>query len=115
MWFCRRMEKISWTDHVGNEEVLHSQGGEEYPIKIRKDNWIYYILCRNCLLKRVIEVEIEGRIEVTGRRGRRRKQLLGDLKENRGYWKLKEEALARTFWRTRFGRGCGPLVRQTAE
>jgi hypothetical protein len=33
---------------------------------------------------------------MTGRRGRRRKQLLDDLKEKRGYWKLKEEALART-------------------
>ena len=26
----RRMEKISWTDRVKNEKVLHSQGGEEY-------------------------------------------------------------------------------------
>jgi hypothetical protein len=50
-----------------------------------------------------------------GRRGRRRKQLLDDLKGKRGYWKLKEEALDRTVWRTRFGRGCGPVVRQTAE
>ena len=39
---------------------------------------------------RVIEGKIEGRIEVTGRRGRRRKQQLDDLKETRGYWKLKE-------------------------
>jgi hypothetical protein len=31
MWCWRRMKKISWTDHVRNEEVLHSQGGEEYP------------------------------------------------------------------------------------
>jgi hypothetical protein len=50
-------------------------------------------LCRNCLLKHVIEGKIEGRIEVMGRRGRRRKQLLDDLKEKRGYWKFKEEAL----------------------
>ena len=48
-------------------------------------------------------------------RGRRRKQLLDDLKENRRYWKLKEEALDRTLCRTRFGRGYGPVVRQTAE
>jgi hypothetical protein len=40
---------------------------------------------------------------VTGRGGRRRKQLLNDLKEKRIYWKLKDEALARTLWRTRFG------------
>jgi hypothetical protein len=52
---------------------------------------------------------------MTGRLGRRRKQLLNDLKEKRRYWKLKEEALDRTLWRTRFGRGCGPVVRQTTE
>jgi hypothetical protein len=52
---------------------------------------------------------------MTGRRGRRRKQLLDDLKEKRRYWKLKEEALDRTLWRTRFRRDCGPVVRQTTE
>jgi hypothetical protein len=46
-------------------------------------------LRRNCLLKHVIEEKIEGRIEVMGRRGRRRKQLLEDLKEKRANWKLK--------------------------
>jgi hypothetical protein len=63
----------------------------------------------------VIEGKIEGRTEMTGRRGRRRKQLLDDLKEKRIYWKLKEEALDRTLWRTRFGRGYRPVVRQTTE
>ena len=38
-----------------------------------------------------------------GIRGRRHKQLLDDLKETRGYWKLKEEALDRTLWGTRCG------------
>jgi hypothetical protein len=52
---------------------------------------------------------------VTVRRGRRRKQLVDDLKETREYWKLKEEALDHTVWRTRFGRGCGPVARQNAE
>jgi hypothetical protein len=70
---------------------------------------------RNCLLKHVIEGKLEGRMEVTERRGRRRKQLLDDPKEKRRYWKLKEEALDRTVWRTRFGRGYGPVVRQTVE
>jgi hypothetical protein len=42
-----------------------------------------HILCRNCLLKRVIEGKIEGKIEVTGRRGRRRKQLLDDLRKTK--------------------------------
>jgi hypothetical protein len=62
-----------------------------------------------------LEESLEGRIEITGRRGRRRKQLLDDLEEKRRYCKLKEEALDRTLWRTRFGRGYGPVVRQTAE
>jgi hypothetical protein len=52
---------------------------------------------------------------MTGRREKRRKQLLDDLKEKTRSWKLKEEALDRTLWRTRFGRGYGPVVRQTTE
>jgi hypothetical protein len=118
MWCWRRMEKISWTDRVRNEEVLHRVKEERnivHTIKIRKANWIGHILRRNCLLKHVIEGNIWGRIAVTGRRGRRRKQLLNDLKEKRGYWKLKEEALDRSQWRSRFGRGYGSVVRQTAE
>jgi hypothetical protein len=63
----------------------------------------------------VIEGKLKGRTEMTGRRGRRRKQLLDDLKEKRIYWKLKEEAVDRTLWRTRFGRGYGPVLRQTTE
>jgi hypothetical protein len=52
-------------------------------------------------------------IEVRGRRGRRGKQLVVDLKETSGYWKLKEVAVDRILWRTGFGRGCGPVVRHT--
>jgi hypothetical protein len=48
---------------------------------------------------------------VTGRRGRRRRNLLDDLTERRGYSHLKEEALDRTMWRGRFGRGFGLVVR----
>jgi hypothetical protein len=65
----------------------------------------YHILRRNCLLKEVIEGKIKGRIEVTRRRVRRRKQLLDDLGDRRGYSHLKEEALDRIKWRNRFGRG----------
>jgi hypothetical protein len=49
------------------------------------------------------------------RRGRIRKQLLDDLKETRGWWTWKDEALDLSLWRTGFGRGCGPFERQTAE
>jgi predicted metal-dependent RNase len=102
------MEKISWTDHVRNEEVLlrvSEQRNILHEIK-RKANWIGHILCRNCLLTQVIEGKIKGQIEVT----RRRKKLLDDLGDRRGYSHLKEEALDRIKWRDLFGRGCGPVV-----
>jgi hypothetical protein len=70
-------------------------------------------LRRNCLLQWVIEGKIKVGIEMTGRRGRRRRKLLDELKERIGYSHLKKEALDRTMWRTRFGRGFGPVVRQT--
>ena len=107
------MEKISWTDHVKSEEVLlrvNEQGNILHEIRKRKANWIGHILCRNCLLQQVIEGKIKGQIEVTRRRGRRLKKLLDDLKDRRGYCQLKEEALDRTMWRNRFGRGFGPVV-----
>jgi len=52
----------------GDRNILHG-------VNRRKGDWIGYILRRNCLLKHVTEGKIDGRIEVTGRRGRRRKQL----------------------------------------
>ena len=67
------------------------------------------------ILQRVIKGKIKGGIEVTGRRGSKRRKLLGDLTERRGYSHLKEEALDRTIWRARFGRGFGPVVRQTTK
>ena len=73
-------------------------------------NWIGQILRRNCLLQQVTEENIKGQIEVTRRRGSRRKKLLDDLKERRGYCHLKEEALDRTMWMNRFGRRFGPVV-----
>jgi len=54
-------------------------------ISKRKANWIGHILCRNCLLKRVIEGKIKSGIEVTGRRRRRRRKLLDDFMERKGY------------------------------
>ena len=54
-------------------------------------------------------------IFLTGRQGRRRRKLLDDLKERRGYAQLKEEALDRTMWTARFGRGFGPVVRKTTK
>ena len=78
------MYKISGADHARIEEVLRRVREDRNfleTIKRRKANWIGHIVRRNCLLKHVIEGEIEGRIEVTRRYGRRRKQLLDDLEE----------------------------------
>ena len=58
---------------------------------------------------RVTEGKIQGGIEVTGRHERRRRKLLDDLKERRGYSHLKEEAPDRTIWRAGFGRGFGTV------
>ena len=118
MWCWRRMEKISWTDHVRNEDVLlrvNKQRNILHEIRKRKANWIGHILLRNCLLKQVIEGKIKGEMEVTRRRGRRRKKLLDDLKDRRGYCYLKEKALDRAMWKNIFGGGFGPVVRQNIE
>jgi hypothetical protein len=86
------MEKISWTDHVRNEDVLVGVKEKRnilHEISKRKVNWIGHILRRNCLLQRVTEGKIQGGVEVTGRQGRRRRKLLDDLKERREYSQLK--------------------------
>ena len=105
-------------DHVRNEEVLlrvKEQRNVLHEVRKRKANWIGHILRRNCLLQKFIEGKIKGQIEVTRRWERRRKKLLDDLKDRRGYWQLKEEALDRTMWRNRFGRGFGPVVWQSTD
>jgi len=112
------MEKISWTDHVRNEGVLlrvNEQRNILHEIRKRKANWIGHILRRNCLLQQVIEGKIKGEMEVARRRGTRRKKLLDDLKDRRGYSRLKDKALDRTIWRHRLGGGFGPVVRQNTE
>jgi len=80
------MEKISWTDHVRNDEVLirvNEQRNILHEIIERKANWINHTLRKNCPLKQVIEGKIKGEMEVARRQGRRRKKLLDDLKHRR--------------------------------
>ena len=104
------------TDHARNEEILHKVMEDiniPHKIKRMKADNIGHILRRNCLLKRIIVGTIEGKTEVTGRRGRRHKHLLDDLKGMRGYWERKDCALDRTLGRTGFERVYGPGVRQT--
>jgi hypothetical protein len=117
-WCWRRMEKIIWADHVRNEELLQRAKENRTAlntIKRRKAKWIGHILRRNCPLDHVIEERIKGRIEMTGSRRRRGKQLLCDLKGMREYSKLEKEALVRKLWRIRLGRGYGTVVRHTRE
>jgi hypothetical protein len=100
------------------EEVLlrvNEQRNIVHEIRKLKANWIGHILRRNCLLKQVIEGKIKGEMEVTRRSGRRRKKLLDDLKDRRGYSHLKAEALDRTMWKNRFGLGFGLFVRENTE
>jgi hypothetical protein len=115
-------QPLKWTSLFYNHNItswemnkcclrVNEQMNILHEISKRKANWIGHILRRNCLLQRVIEGKIKGVIELTGRRGRRRRKLLDDLEERRGYSHLKEEALDRTMWRARFGRRFGPAVR----
>jgi len=78
-------------------------------VKRRKANWIGHMLRRNSLLKLVIEGKIEGRIEVTRRRGKRLSSYCMTLKKG----KLKEAALGGAVWGTCFGKSCRPVARQS--
>ena len=114
MWCWRRMGKINWTARVRNEEILHRAKEERnilHTVNRRKANWIDHVLRRSCLLKHVMEGRIEEIKLRTGSRGRSRKQVLDDIKEKKGYFKLKEEALDLALWRIRFGRGYGSVGR----
>ena len=97
MWICRRMEKISYTERVTNEEVLRRVGEERQLLNLirnRKKNWIGHILRGDGIVKEVIE----GRMEGKQSRGRPRAGMLDDLvvvsygdtkmrAENRGEWR----------------------------
>jgi len=66
MWWWRRLQEVSWTDRLRNEEELHGVEEERNIVKTkkkkRKANWIGRMLRRNCLLKQVTERKGEGRI-----------------------------------------------------
>ena len=112
------MEKISCTDRIANDEVslrVKEERNVLHTINRRTVTSIGHIFRRNCLLKHVLAGRVEGRLEVMGRRGRRRKQLLDDFKIRKGCWKLKKVVVDRTVWKIGFPRGCGPCVRQAEE
>jgi hypothetical protein len=71
--------------------ILQSVSEEEmilHKMKRGEADWIGYILRINCLLSHTVEGKKEGDIEGTGRRGRRCRQLLNNLKTTRRHWKL---------------------------
>jgi len=81
-WWWKKLGKINWNYRVGNEVMLQrakEEGNTGHKIKRRKANWIGHILGRKCLLQHIMEVKKEGRINVTGRRGRRRKKLQDNI------------------------------------
>jgi hypothetical protein len=85
------MEKIKWPEKVTNAQVLGRIGEKRTllnNILRKKPNWIGHIVTRNNLLHDAIEGQM---LEVKGV-GRRRTQLLDDLRNSRRYWELKEEA-----------------------
>ncbi|KAL1446126.1 hypothetical protein WDU94_014018 [Cyamophila willieti] len=98
MWLWRRIESIKWSDKVRNEEVLRRVDEERVilkTIKKRKGSWIGHILRRDCLQRRVMEGKIEG----TRSRGRRKFGMLTDIAQGRSYEQLKEDAQDRERWR----------------
>jgi hypothetical protein len=125
LWLLCKVHFVQSTQRTGlqrrpfvrgiNNFRVKKQRNILHEIRKRKANLIGHILHRNCLLQRVTEGKIQGGIEVTVRQGRRRRKLLDDLKERRGYSHLKEEALDHTMWRARFGRVFGPVVRHTTK
>jgi hypothetical protein len=101
MYCWRRLEEIVGTYRVKNYVLCRVKKTDSIlnTTKRRRATWICCILCTNCLLRYIIKGKIEG----TRRQGRRRMQLLDDLREQRKYWKLKDKELERSVWVTRFG------------
>jgi len=106
-----KMEKITWTDRVRNDEVFHRVKEDKnilHTTKGMKDEWNGHMLRWNWLLKHVTEDMIEG----TRRRGIRHKQQPDYLKLKIWYWNFKEETPECTLERTRLGRGYGRVARK---
>ena len=97
-WVWRRMEKISWREHITNEEVMARVGETRQLVDIiarRKKNWIGHILRGEGMLKEVIE----GRMLGKRPRGRKRIGMLDELQEKESYGDMKRRAQDRVGWR----------------
>jgi len=104
MWIWRKMEKISWTAHVSNEEVLclvQERRSLMQVIKQRQANWIGHVLRHDCFLKTVLEGKIEGK-RPRGKPKRKMLDLLMEREEKKiSYEELKRGAQSRVGWRHR--------------
>jgi len=98
MWIWRRMERISWTEKITNEEVLRRVGEKRSMVETivrRKKNWIGHIMRGDGLMKEVMEVKMEGKRG----RGRKRIGMIDELMINDQYGDLKRRAEDRQGWR----------------
>ena len=98
MWCWRQMEKVDWREHITNEEVLARVQEKRCILKVikqRKANWVGHILRGDGLLREIMEGKIEGKRG----RGRKRIQVLDDLKKRGSYVELKSRAQNRGAWR----------------
>ncbi|KAJ4428641.1 hypothetical protein ANN_24686 [Periplaneta americana] len=93
----RRMERVKWTDRIRNEAVLERVSEERMMLKLirRKRNWLGHWLRINCLLKDALEGMVNGRRV----RGRRRYQVIDDIKMYGSYEETKRKAENRKYWR----------------
>ena len=98
MWIWRRILKISWRDHITNEEVRRRIGVRKSlqdTIIERKKSWIGHILRGNDMIR----ITIEGQIEGQRTRGRPRVSMLDELIGNGTYNEMKRRAGDRNEWR----------------
>ena len=99
MWLWRRMEKISYVEHISNEKVLERVGESRTllsTIRRRQKNWMGHVLRG----KGLVQDLIEGRMEGKRPRGRPRMGMLDYLKGEGSYWDLKRRAEDRDGFRS---------------
>ncbi|KAJ4442710.1 hypothetical protein ANN_04299 [Periplaneta americana] len=98
MWIWRRTELVKWTDRIRNEAVLERGSEERMMLKMitkRRRNWLGHWLRINCLLKDALERMVKGRRV----RGRRRYQMIDDIKIYGSYEETKRKGKNRKYWR----------------
>jgi len=116
--WCWRKRDIIWTDCMESEEVFCRIKEDRNILRAtnrRKANWVGHILRRNWLLKHVIERNIEETIEITGRRGRRSKQLLCGLKRNDRVLEIERGRTRPSCVEIWLWKSYGPVVRQAVK